>query len=95
MTPLCILPVIMQKTSSAFASSVWRFSTRVSATLLVFGTCLICLCRLVSTCRALAIAACAESQCVLQAEQDFNDLVESVEAMQLGTGLNDGGHISS
>ena len=92
MTPLCILPVIMQKTSSAFASSVWRFSTRVLATLLVFGTCLICRCRLVSTCRALAIA---ESQCVLQAEQDFNDLVESVEAMQLGTGLNDGGQISS
>ncbi|DBA89546.1 hypothetical protein WJX79_004564 [Trebouxia sp. C0005] len=30
-----------------------------------------------------------------QAERDFNDLVESVEAMQLGTGINDGGQISS
>ncbi len=67
----------------------------MSATLLAFGTCLICLCGLVSTCRALAIAVCAVLQCGLQAERDFNDLVESVEAMQLGTGLNDGGQISS
>lgn len=31
----------------------------------------------------------------MQAERDFNDLVESVEAMQLGTGMSDGGHTSS
>ncbi len=41
------------------------------------------------------MTACAEQQCGLQAEQDFNDLVESVEAMQLGTGLNDGSQVSS
>ncbi len=69
--------------------------TRVSGTLLVSGTCLISLCGLACTCRTLAITACAVPQCGLQAERDFNDLVESVEAMQLGTGLNDGGQISS
>ena len=26
----------------------------------------------------------------MQAERDFNDLVESVEAMQLGTGMSEG-----
>ena len=69
--------------------------TKVSATLLVFGTCRYCLCGPASTCRTLATTACAVPQCGLQAERDFNDLVESVEAMQLGTGLNDGGQISS
>ena len=67
----------------------------MSATLLVFGTCRYCLCGPASTCRTLAITACAVPQCGLQAERDFNDLVESVEAKQLGTGLNDGGQISS
>ena len=48
-----------------------------------------------STCRTSTIIACAVPQSGLQAERDFNDLVESVEAMQLGTGINDGGQISS
>ncbi len=69
--------------------------TEMSATLLALAIYLNCLCGLASTCRTSAITACAEQQSGLQAERDFNDLVESVEAMQLGTGLNDGGQISS
>ena len=67
----------------------------MSAALLAIATHLSGLRGNASTCRTLAITACAEQQCGLQAERDFNDLVESVEAMQLGTGLNDGGQISS
>lgn len=67
----------------------------MSAALLAIATHLCGLRGNANTCRTLAITVCAEQQCGLQAERDFNDLVESVEAMQLGTGLNDGGQISS